>query len=261
MALVDVKLRDKVELTLPANENDFIYIKRQVAGGGFTTTDYKIKVRNLIGDALGYANDAAVPSPLEGTTYWDTTLKVLKVYNGATFDDISNAIIKVGTPVNNQLAVWTSAAGLEGESLLTFDGSELQVLSAGVANILIHNNATFDYSEIGSAGMGVNANSGENTQITPGNIFYRGTNFSINIKEPLDSPSGTSTTFDVNLPRRAGEMAMKDIGYTVATLPAGTVGDTAYVTDATTPTYLGALTGGGAVHTPVFRNATIWVSH
>jgi hypothetical protein len=48
--------------------------------------------------------------------------------------------------------------------------------------------------------------------------------------------------------------------YTVATLPAGTVGDRAYVTDATAPTYLGALTGGGAVVCPVFRDATVWVS-
>lgn len=50
-------------------------------------------------------------------------------------------------------------------------------------------------------------------------------------------------------------------GYTVATLPAGNIGDTAYVTDATAPTYLGALTGGGSVVCPVFYNGTIWVSH
>jgi hypothetical protein len=49
--------------------------------------------------------------------------------------------------------------------------------------------------------------------------------------------------------------------YTVATLPAGTVGMTAYVTDATAPTYLGALTGGGAVTCPVFYNGSAWVSH
>lgn len=49
-------------------------------------------------------------------------------------------------------------------------------------------------------------------------------------------------------------------GYTVATLPAGTEGDCAYVTDATAPTYLGALTGGGSVKCKVFRNATTWVS-
>jgi hypothetical protein len=49
--------------------------------------------------------------------------------------------------------------------------------------------------------------------------------------------------------------------YTVATLPAGTQGDMAWVTDATAPTYLGALTGGGAVVCPVFFNGSAWVSH
>jgi hypothetical protein len=50
-------------------------------------------------------------------------------------------------------------------------------------------------------------------------------------------------------------------GYTVATLPAGTQGDTAYVTDAVSPTYLGTLTGGGTVVTPVFYNGMAWVSY
>jgi hypothetical protein len=49
--------------------------------------------------------------------------------------------------------------------------------------------------------------------------------------------------------------------YTVATLPAGNVGDVAIVTDATSPTYLGTLTGGGSVKTPVFFNSTAWVSY
>jgi hypothetical protein len=50
-------------------------------------------------------------------------------------------------------------------------------------------------------------------------------------------------------------------GYTVATLPAaGVAGRRAYVTDATLPTYLGALVGGGAVVCPVFDNGVAWVS-
>ena len=48
--------------------------------------------------------------------------------------------------------------------------------------------------------------------------------------------------------------------YTVATLPAaGTNGRAAAVSDATLPTFLGALTGGGAVSTPVFDNGSAWV--
>ncbi len=54
--------------------------------------------------------------------------------------------------------------------------------------------------------------------------------------------------------------AIKTLGYTVATLPTGIVGMRAYVTDATTPTYLGALTGGGAVVCSVFYDGTQWVS-
>lgn len=51
-------------------------------------------------------------------------------------------------------------------------------------------------------------------------------------------------------------------GYTVATLPAGpTKGDTAYVTDATAPTFLGVIAGGGAVNCPVFYDGTNWVAY
>jgi hypothetical protein len=49
--------------------------------------------------------------------------------------------------------------------------------------------------------------------------------------------------------------------YTVATLPAGSRGDTALVTDATAPSYLGTLTGGGSVVTPVFFDGTSWRSY
>lgn len=49
--------------------------------------------------------------------------------------------------------------------------------------------------------------------------------------------------------------------FTVATLPAApAIASRAYVTDATAPTYNGALVGGGAVVVPVFFNGTAWVS-
>lgn len=52
--------------------------------------------------------------------------------------------------------------------------------------------------------------------------------------------------------------------YTVATLPpcsSGAANNLAVVSDATAPTYNGALTGGGAVHIPVFCNGTSWTAH
>ena len=75
---------------------------------------------------------------------------------------------------------------------------------------------------------------------------------------------GSTTDDGVNKLQVTGSISatttIRTGGYTVATLPAGTVGDRAYVTDATAPTWLATLTGGGAVRCPVFRNATVWVS-
>jgi hypothetical protein len=48
-------------------------------------------------------------------------------------------------------------------------------------------------------------------------------------------------------------------GYTVATLPAGTVGMRTYVTDALAPSFGVAVAGSGAVTIPVFYNGTNWI--
>lgn len=57
--------------------------------------------------------------------------------------------------------------------------------------------------------------------------------------------------------------AILSSGYTVATLPTASAalkGARAYVNDATAPTFLGTLTGGGSVVCPVFCNGTEWVA-
>lgn len=74
-----------------------------------------------------------------------------------------------------------------------------------------------------------------------------------------DSSVTVSDTGIVVLTGSAGVLRLKN--YTVATLPTGTRGDTAYVTDALTPTYLAVAVGGGAVVAPVFYNGTAWVTH
>jgi len=49
--------------------------------------------------------------------------------------------------------------------------------------------------------------------------------------------------------------------YTVATLPASPIkGQSAFVSDATSPTFLGIVTGGGSTFTRVFFNGSNWVA-
>ncbi|WP_081082906.1 glycosyl hydrolase family 28-related protein [Burkholderia cepacia] len=67
------------------------------------------------------------------------------------------------------------------------------------------------------------------------------------------SVSGTTGTVTATGP-------VKTAGYTVATLPAGTIGMRAYVTDATSCTFMGSLTGGGSTVCPTFYNGTAWVA-
>ena len=72
----------------------------------------------------------------------------------------------------------------------------------------------------------------------------------------LESPTFTGT---VSAPTIVSTTMLRLKGYTVATLPAGTQGDTAFVTDALAPVFLAAVVGGGAVVSPVFYDGTNWV--
>lgn len=72
--------------------------------------------------------------------------------------------------------------------------------------------------------------------------------------------TGTGKMVLNNSPSLDGPMTLK--AYTVATLPAGSDGMVAFVTDALAPTFLGALTGGSTTHVPVFYDggASAWKS-
>ena len=65
----------------------------------------------------------------------------------------------------------------------------------------------------------------------------------------------------LTVPTSKTKTAISTQEYTVAKLPTTvTKGTRCYVTDATAPTFLGALTGGGTVVCPVFFNGTAWVA-
>jgi hypothetical protein len=91
-----------------------------------------------------------------------------------------------------------------------------------------------------------------------------GTTLKITTPEPsgVDVTTYLPLSVNGNFADSAGNIPLRLQSYTVATLPASpTQGDMAAVTDATSPTYLGALTGGGSVYTPCIFNGTIWISH
>jgi hypothetical protein len=70
---------------------------------------------------------------------------------------------------------------------------------------------------------------------------------------------GGTIVFEYSTTRLRAYVPIRLPGYTVATLPAGAAGDTAYVTDALAPVFLGTVVGGGAVTCPVFFDGANWV--
>ena len=79
-------------------------------------------------------SDAQLTS-LAGLSYTGNTLKVIRVNAGETDFELASIaaggdVSKVGTPVNNQVGVWTGDGTIEGDAALTFDTST-DVLSSG----------------------------------------------------------------------------------------------------------------------------------
>jgi hypothetical protein len=111
-----------------------------------------------------------------------------------------------------------------------------------------------------------------NGLIVEGNVGIGTTSPFSKLSVQTTSSAGTTPLFTVASSTNASLLTVNSLraslglpvnlkAYTVATLPTGTQGDLAYVTDALAPTYLGTIVGGGAVVTPVFFDGTNWVAH
>ena len=106
----------------------------------------------------------------------------------------------------------------------------------------------------------------ETTQtLTAKNVIISGgtiSGVSLSLDSLNNTPVGNTTPSTGAFTTLSATSTIKPLTTTVAALPAaGTKGRTAVVTDATAPTYLGTLTGGGTVTTPVVDNGTAWVSY
>jgi hypothetical protein len=109
---------------------------------------------------------------------------------------------------------------------------------------------------------GTSNTAGANLTITGSQGTGTGVGGSIIFQVATAGSSGTAqNALTTALTIASNRTVIVGAAFTVATLPAaGTQGRRAWVTDATTPTFLGTLTGGGAVVCPVFDNGTAWVS-
>lgn len=207
---------------------------------------------------------------------------------------IEGDVFKVGTPVDDQVGVWTGNGTIEGDPNFTWDGQKLKV-KVGVTP-LTEAGASFSY---GTTAAGIFAGIESKQTGIEGDAAYhltgsgtsnswtmsllgssRGNGFTISKNYDstsasralhidkttlvMTAPNITIAVLDAAVPKALVTKEWVEAkaigqGYTVATLPAGTQGMRAYVTDATATTFYSIVAGGGANVVPVFYNGTNWV--
>ncbi len=209
---------------------------------------------------------------------WDNTGKELRVGGGSDVGAFPLQVYKASNPV------FSLHNGTQFSNLLT--GSSLSIFQFPVANKFGIQAAT-SITDNGGSGVYplIAFGSGSSHSVMIGGVAFSatpsakldvlGTTEQLRLRYDASNylsvtvasngsttfnATGTSPTITISDPAIFSSTA-RLASYTVATLPAGVQGDVAYVTDASGPTYLATVVGGGAVVTPVFYNGTNWVCH
>lgn len=220
------------------------------SGSAGTRTGYAYYVKGVSGYNTNWAyyNSTAVSNLMgidNGKSYFGTGSDVFIQYTGSIWDfDIAVATTSIDfnrSLFDTDFNVWGNTV-----QLLHLDANAGTSYFKPDADLV----TSFQFQK--AAGTNIMTIDSTNSRVGIGNaapataLDVTGT---ITASTSVISPLVTTT----------GTVRLK--GYTVATLPAGTAGDTAYVTDALAPAFLTAIVGGGAVVTPVFYDGTNWVSY
>lgn len=239
----------------------------QIFASGGTTTNYPIQIFGAIGQ--GIFRTVNPPSTVSSTQIGDWTgsgyacrLEILRPSNGAAATTFSqaNADLTITQAFGAIILAptVTTSSGISASTSTLSSGNLLSLVVMGTAA------ASSTQTGLNISTSGANATSSQTTYASRMANSHTGTS-STNVTLELSSSGGTiNNALSViagNVVLTGSTSLFIPKAYTVATLPTGIQGAFAYVTDATAPTYLGSLTGGGAVVCPVFYNGSAWVSH
>ena len=172
----------------------------------------------------------------------------------------------------NGVVYASNTSALATDSALTFNGAKLSITGATGASYLVLNAPTdggYASLQVGGATFadfgsfkGING-TGSATDFYLGargtNNLLFGTAFAEGFRLTSTNELLVGLTSATGVAKLQVSGAIKTTGFTVATLPTGTVGMRTYVTDALAPSFSAAVVGGGAVTIPVFYNGSSWI--
>jgi len=228
-----------------------------------SATDYDLSWLTLAAVATSgaYGDLSGRPTLPSGVIVGDSDTQTL------TNKTVTDASFAIQDDLDNTKKVVFQCSGITTGSTLTYTFANtsgtfvVDTGSQGISGAKTFSNAN---QNLGSGTVASTCNvaygattSGFTKAVNIGTAGLSGSTTTINIGSAVSGALGTTTLNQTTV--LGSTIQLKN--YTVGTLPtAGTAGRRAYVTDATAPTWLGTLTGGGAVRCPVFDNGTAWVA-
>ena len=152
------------------------------------------------GDGIRLTPGIAPTSPPEGALYADDALNALRYYDGTQWVTLGESgsggdVTKVGTPLDNQIGVWTGDGTIEGDSDLTFDTATNNMVVGGaltVDQLIVESGGAANYLDMGNSTTG-----GYAPGVGQGGIYF--INDAVYFATSDESTSSTQDNFGFNI--------------------------------------------------------------
>lgn len=221
--------------------------------------------------SIGRFTNSAITAEIWGNSSATNILQISS-FIATVLVTISNTSFATALPVSIRNAALVAGIGLAVQSNgATFPALNVYAVAAQTASITEFKNSggtvLSEISALGKIGFGT-----AGTVVTPFHAISTTEQFRLgyNVSNYSSFTVGSTGSLTIGLtgttPRTTFSQGIDVLGtiklngYTVATLPAGVIGETAYVIDALAPIFLGIIAGGGSVVTPVFYNGANWIA-
>jgi hypothetical protein len=228
-------------------------------------TAFGINYHSSLGNFFDFRQDGTIVARLNGGGELDITsvLEIGTIGSPLVYlSPFSNGFVTIASGGAFSWTSGSSATGTQDTFLTRKGAANIQHGAADAASPVAQ---TISFQSV-VAGTG-NTSGGNATIIgslstgsgTPGDLIIKtGSNGSAGTSQ---NAAATAVTVKGGTQYFEAATLISTGGYTVATLPAAPpTGSRAYVTDATAPTFLGNLSGGGNVTCPAFYNGGAWVA-